>query len=254
MPINATQKPIYESFVMQHPNGDFMCHINEKRANWYVQHGLADWVEEKTFKLKFEPKGYGKKDLLFYNQKLENRCVVCGDTSNNLNKHHVVPYVFRSRFPIEYKESNHHDILVTCIDCHEKYEGVANKYKKKLAEDIGASMTQAMTQEQKYNKKILSARNVLSQVESGELTDINGNSLIPVDKMTALKEMASLELLEDPTIEEGPVWADKIMEKVINEDSLFEFVKKWRSHFIEHAKPQFLPDHWSVDHLLEKSK
>jgi len=136
MPINATKKPIYESFSMIHLDGTFMCHINGKRANWYVEKGLAEWIDEKTFQLKFEPKGKGKKDLLFYNQKLENRCVVCGnDHQDELNKHHVVPSVFRSRFPIQYKESNHHDVLVTCLDCHENYEHEAMLYKIELVKE-----------------------------------------------------------------------------------------------------------------------
>ena len=254
MPINATQKPIYESFSMLNPKGEFMCHINEKRAKWYVDKGLADWVAEKTFKLRFEPKGNGKKDLLFYNQKLENRCVVCGDDSNNLNKHHVVPYVFRSRFPITYKENNHHDILVTCIQCHETYEGFANRYKKQLSEEIGVSMGQKMSMEQRHNKRIVSARNVLERVDSGELKNEFGVPLLPENKLNELKEIAKLELLEEPIIEEGPVWADKIIEKIIREDKLFEFVKQWRQHFLDHANPKFLPEHWSVDHPLEKSK
>lgn len=254
MPINAMQKPIYESFSMFHPDGSFMCHINKKRAFWYVERGLADWIDEQSFKLKFEPKGKGKQDLLFYTQKVENQCVVCGDKSEyNLNKHHVVPYVFRSRFPIQYKESNHHDILVTCIDCHEKYEHEANMFKAKLAKDLGLTMNLGMTPEQRHNKKVRSAQKALENVESGKLKDVNGLSLIPGEKLEQLKKTASLELFPEE-IEYGAVWADKIVENVLHENTLFDFVKMWRQHFLEHSNPQFLPNHWSVDHALESSK
>ncbi len=253
MPINARQKPIYESFKMLHPDGTFMCHINEKRANWYVEKNLAFWVDEKTFQLKFEPKGNGKKELSFYTQKLENRCVVCGETSDNLNKHHVVPYVFRSRFPREYKESNHHDILVTCVNCHEHYEGIAMQYKKDLAQELGISMSIKMSEEQKYNKKIISARNVLLKIKNKELVNEKGEILIPLEKLKELDNLASLDLKDEPQTDTGPVWADKIVEEVLKEDKLFEFVKKWRVHFLINTNPQYLPEHWSVDHPLEKS-
>lgn len=252
MPVNATKKPIYESFSMISPNGEFMCHINEKRANWYVGRGLADWIDEKTFQIKFEPKGNGKKEMLFYNQKLENRCVVCGDNSNNLNKHHVVPYVFRSRFPNAYKESNHHDILVTCVNCHERYEALANQYKKKLAEEIGVSMDRKMSLEQKYNKKILSAKKILQRIDNDELRDENGKCLIPEEKIKEFREIVKCQLLEEPIFDSGPVWADKIIEKVMLENNLFDFIKKWRQHFVDNTNPKFLPNYWSVEHPLEK--
>jgi hypothetical protein len=254
MPINAMQKPIYESFSMYHPDGSFMCHINQKRANWYVERGLADWIDDKSFKLKFEPKGKGKQDLLFYTQKVENRCVVCGDHSeDNLNKHHVVPYVFRSRFPVQYKESNHHDILVTCVDCHENYEHQANIFKAKLAKDLGLTMNLGMTPEQRHNKKVRSAQKALANVESGKLKDANGVSLIPEEKLEQLRQTANMELFPEE-IEYGAVWADKIVENVLAENRLFEFVKMWRQHFLDNCNPQFLPNHWSVEHPLESSK
>jgi hypothetical protein len=253
MPINAMQKPIYESFSMLHPDGTFMCHINEKRAHWYVERGLADWVNENTFKLKFEPKGKGKQDMLFYTQKLENQCVVCGDKSDNLNKHHVVPYVFRSRFPVQYKESNHHDILVTCVDCHENYELYANKFKAKLVEDLGLTMNSPMTPEQRHNKKVRSARNAIRDVESGKLKNEQGIPLIPEEKLEQLRQISLLELFPEDE-DNATAWADKIVEKVLEENHLFDFVKMWRQHFLDHAKPKFLPEHWSIEHPLEISK
>jgi antirestriction protein len=253
MPINSTQKPIYESFSMLHPDGTFMCHINEKRAHWYVERGLADWVSDKIFKLKFEPKGKGKQDILFYTQKLENRCVVCGTSSDGLNKHHVVPYVFRSRFPKEYKQSNHHDILVTCVDCHEKYEHKAMQHKIDLVKEAGFTMHYPLTENQRINKKILSARKLIEKVDSGELKDEHGVPFIPEEKLNQLRSTASSELLPEGDIPEATEWADKLIEKVIAENKLYEFVKEWREHFINNTHPQYLPEHWSVDHPLEIS-
>lgn len=253
MPINVSQKPIYESYSMLHPDGTLMCHTNSKRANWYVKRELAEWIDDKTFKLKFAPQGKGKSDSPYYTQSLENKCVVCGDNNEYaLNKHHVVPYVFRSRFPEQYKQSNHHDILPTCVECHENYEGYATEYKKQLAEKVGASMNGSMSAEQKYNKKILSARNVINRLQNKELKDESGKEVkIPEEKLRLLHDLASKEPLHDEPVS-GTIWADKIIENVIKNDDLFEFVRSWRKHFLEFAKPQFLPNHWSVDHPLEK--
>lgn len=247
MPINASQKPIYESFAMIHPNGELMCYTNFKRANWYIEKGLAEWIEERKFVLKFEPNGSGKNNLPYYTQILENKCVVCGtdDNEKGLNKHHVVPYVFRSRFPVQYKESNHHDVLVTCVDCHEDYEKYANQLKTKLANDLGISTNQQMSVEEKLNKKILSARNILLRMK--EIPTIK----IPEEKLQKLEEEAKKDLLPIEKGLKGAFWADKIIENVLEKDDLFNFVKMWRQHFIEFAKPQFLPNYWRVDHPLE---
>lgn len=249
MPINASQKPIYESFAMIHPNGELMCYTNFKRANWYVEKGLAEWIEDKKFILKFEPNGNGKNNLPYYTQVLENKCVVCGteDEEKGLNKHHVVPYVFRSRFPVQYKESNHHDVLVTCVDCHENYEKYANRLKSKLAIDLGIDINQQMSEEEKYNKKILSAKNILSKRQ--EIHTMK----IPQEKLKQLEEIANKELLPLEEKPKGAFWADKIVEDVLLKNNLVNFVKMWRQHFIDFAKPQYLPNYWAVDHPLEIS-
>lgn len=241
---------------MIHPDGSLMCHCNNKKANWYVKRGLAIWLDDKQFQLKFAPSGHGKSNSAYYTQELENRCVVCGvqESEMGLNKHHVVPYVFRSRFPVQYKESNHHDILPTCVNCHEAYEDEANDLKQKLALKVGVSINSPLSENEQYNKKILSARKVIDKINNKELIDSNGNLVsIPEEKIQLLKEKASKELLPGENKKSGAIWADKIMLDVLNGDinNLWNFIRMWRAHFIEHAQPQFLPKHWSVDHPLE---
>lgn len=253
MPINITQGTIYESFSMIHPDGTLMCHCNEKKANWYVNRKLAKWIDDKKFQLNFVPNGYGKSKNPYYVQSMENQCVVCG-TKENLNKHHVVPYVFRSRFPVEMKESNHHDILPTCVDCHENYEGHATKFKEELANKIGLTMNiSSMSDKQKNNRKILSARTLLKKIQNGELVDNNGKVInIPKERLTKLKAKAAEELSEEVPIN-GAIWADKIVENILENNQLFNFVKSWRRHFIQYANPKYLPNHWSIDSPLETS-
>ena len=250
MPNNITQSLIYESFSMFHPDGTLMCHCNEKKAKWYVSRGLADWTGEKQFKLRFEPQGHGKSDSPYYTQSLENQCVVCG-AKENLNKHHVMPYVFRSRLPVAYKESNHHDIVAICVDCHEEYEGVATQYKAQLAQAAGTSINISIPAEHKNNRKILAAQKLLEKWEKGELTDSKGYKVcLPHEKLSSLRKKAAEPMVEVELVQ-GAVWANIIMDKVFTEDRLFDFIKSWREHFIAHMNPQYLPEHWSVDHPLE---
>jgi hypothetical protein len=254
MPTNVTQSPIYESYVMLHPDGTKMCHCNHKKAKWYTDRELADWVDQKTFKLRFEPNGYGKSDNPYYTQPMENKCVVCG-ADEQLNKHHVVPYVFRKRFPIEYKESNHHDIVATCVDCHENYEGYANEYKKLLAQNFGLKFNESVkSKERSHNKKISTARELLERLDKGMNINKQGKEIvIPEDRLKELKIIASKDMQEETYISSEPVWADKIVEKILEEDKLFEFVKAWREHFLQYAKPKNMPNHWSVESALEVS-
>ena len=253
MPTNKSQSTIYESYGMLHMDGTLMCYCNKKRASWYVDRGLASWVDNNRFKLNFVPAGHGKADKEFYVQSIENKCVVCG-VKENLNKHHVVPYVFRSRLPVKYKKSNHHDVLATCIDCHEAYENHATEFKNELAKEVNTTINGSMTQEQKDNRKIMSARNFILKYDNKELLMPNGE-VIPVsnEKLNSLRELAN-KPLKDYISHPGAVWADKIIDKVMKEESLESFMRMWRKHFIEHANPQHLPNYWEVDHALEEVK
>lgn len=242
MPISAQKNKIYESISMIHPNGDFMCHVSKKRANWYINKGLANWVNVDSFKLKFSPNGYGNKHIPYYSQKLVDRCVVCGDdTVGNLNKHHVVPYVFRSRFPLNYKESNHHDILVVCLKCHAAYETEANRFKEQLAKNYNISIVSKVPKEKLYNDKIISNRILLDKINNGLILNV------PLSRIEVIKSIAAKDLIQF-TINEEPHWANILLDRFTESNSLFDFIKLWRKHFLDTSNPKFLPKHWSIEH------
>ena len=245
----VSKSPIYESFAMLHPSGDLMCYTNKKRANWYIKLSLAKWINDNTFQLRFEPKGKGKSHLPFYTQKMQNICVVCG-VKEQINKHHVVPYVFRSRFPEKYKSNTHHDIVTTCTSCHEQYELHANLLKEKLVKDLGIRMQQDKSKEEKFNNKVLSARYTLSRYLNHELLDKDGNvSTLPEDRLKQLQELAQKTLYEIKDKHQSH-WADGVIEGLKTENDFVKFVQMWRQHFLDYAKPQFLPLYWSVKHPL----
>ena len=43
------------------------------------------------------------------------------------------------------------------------------------------------------------------------------------------------------------------MKNILEKNMLYDFVKKWRKHFVDNMNPQFLPKYWSINSPLEKS-
>ena len=249
MGIQENTNNLYGSYAMLHPTGKVMCYCSRRKANWYIDKQLAVWKDspdDKVFQLLFEPQGYGKASLNYYLQPLENKCVVCGSLEN-LTKHHVVPYMFRSQFPKKLKNHNSHDILMLCVDCHTTYERFADDFKIELANNNGhVTQNSKMSMEERYNKKILSAKTLINRINSGELTNI------PEEVIVKTMAIANLPFKEVPYVPRNE-WTTVLINKLVVDNKLHEFMQSWRQHFIDHAKPQFLPKHWDIEHPLEKT-
>ena len=45
-----------------------------------------------------------------------------------------------------------------------------------------------------------------------------------------------------------PNYHQPMVQKLIAliEDQIYQFIFKWRNHFLEHAKPKYMPEHWDV--------
>lgn len=246
--LTSKSKEIYDSYVMLHPDKTVMCYCSAKKARWYISRNLATWIDNKRFILNFIPDGKGKHDIAFYTNEMQNQCVVCG-SKKNLTRHHIVPFLFRKNMPLEFKQNNHHDILPMCVMCHENYELSADKFKKELL-SLNKFLCQEMTKEQKYNKKILSARDALKKHELG----FNKNGLkvvIPEDRLNELKKLAQMPILQDYNKNLQNEKLQTWMAQLIREDKIFDFIKSWRFHFIENTNARFLPKHWSIEHPLE---
>lgn len=232
-----------ENFKMLHPDGRVMCTCNKKRALWYVNRGLAKWISDTTFQLSFEPNGEGKACLPYYTQNVEARCVVCG-SNTSLTKHHVVPYIFRSRLDIKYKARNHHDVLLVCIDCHEKYENHAHLLKKDLAQKTGLPYDGVVSEAFKQNIRILKACKLLEKIKTGVVKGV------PAEKIKMFEMLAAQVPEKEPYVESN-AWANKIVASLDSDEKVHEFIKLWRQHFIDHMQPAYLPAHWDVQHPLE---
>jgi hypothetical protein len=125
---SSFSRQIYENYKVLAMDDSFMFFGDKKKSDWYVSKGLAEFVEEKTIRLKFKTKGYGHYYNEYWNQTMICRCVVCGSEEKLLH-HAVVPLAFRKCFPLKFKNKNGYDKLAICPSC--KFR-VCNVYSTKM--------------------------------------------------------------------------------------------------------------------------
>jgi len=77
------KKQLYENCRLMAPDGAVLCTCSTKKVRWYLDRGLAvlECEEPLSVRLKFEPRGRGNVDDAYYTSDKENRCVVCGMTT-----------------------------------------------------------------------------------------------------------------------------------------------------------------------------
>jgi hypothetical protein len=247
---------LYGNHKVYSPSGVLMFLANNKRIDWYLQKDLINIKKiEKDGTLhvefKFEPKGngHGGKDDYYLAIK-ENRCVVTGERDLSLlTKHHVIPYMYRKHFPLEFKDRSSHDIVLMTKNEHSKYERFADEFKIEIEKKYGVyDSYNEMKREYDNYKKAASYANVI----------IKHREKIPLDrlkflyteilKMTDVKPTSrNLRLLvrEDDRIFKKEIKRGRFV--VDNIDDFHDFCIMWREHFIKHAEPKYMPKGWSVD-------
>ena len=227
------KKKPYGNHKMYSIEDKFLAYVDTKRMTWYLDRDLAIMINNNDFKLTFKSKG-DKGRGKYYMIELENRCVVCG-SDENLTKHHVVPYQYRKFLPLKYKSKSSFDVLCLCMNCHHEYELEADKLKESLL--IKYELFD-------YDKEVY-------KIKSLHKTLNMHSDYIPNDKRSEMVEY--LENYFDTNIEEillvdeyeFETSTELLMKEITNYE---EFVIMWRKHFIEKAKPQFLPKEW-VDEI-----
>lgn len=266
IPKNSSRFKIW-SFL--HPDGDFMFFHTERKAKGMLAKKLVRIISETSKIVQFTvmPKGRGvDKDDLFMNTPKEACCVVCG-TENELTRHHVVPREFRRHFPEKFKESNSHDILFVCDKHHEQYERKADILKKEYFEKYNIEslcplQTKVISQiKMRYNL----TRHLQNMIKENNIhrtkIDLKLKNTLKIEQSVPLT-LNQLVYLEGVYKEKFKVARDYfkhetsskfLVEKILEENSLEQFVRTWRQHFVDNASPQFLPLGWSVfRHICEK--
>jgi len=269
-----------ENWRVYHPNGRHMFTCGEKKAYWYLDRNLAEINGERAIKLTFEPKGNGFEDDEIFGRSIRIvQCVVTGIT-DGLQRHHIVPYCYRTYFPEQYKSKNHHDVVLMNFEIHSEYEQKANVFKDEVARiynvktigELNAEYTTKLRELGKPNAIILNTIHSLFKTY-GRLTQeaileklqyLADNTCIPFE---TLKEYNYIQfyklylLLRKDHIDE--LYHFKldyrkeydhgyhVAQKLDTEDKIEEFVKLWRNHFVNTMQPHFMPTGWSIDFRIK---
>eukprot|EP01084_Bolivina_argentea_P265191 449414_1 len=133
---------MFDGCKLLKPNGSLFIGCSDKSMKWYLKKGYAEIIDEKTAKLKHEPKIKNEKSLSYFkNEGLKNQCFVCGK-KGKLCQFDIMPKQYRVFMDESYKSKALclHDHIPLCTFCHPIALGRRNILIEELCE--------------KYNDKI----------------------------------------------------------------------------------------------------
>lgn len=235
-PQNHTDKPIYENYILQTPDGRDCAVTNKKRIMWYLKRDLVEQVDDKIYRFKFMPNGISEDDEFDITLR-ENKCAQCG-TSDKLSKHHTVPYEFRRLFPIEYKDRSSVDIVPMCRKHHDDYEILANEERERL-------FNLYCTEEIEFNKR-------LNKIKKFTRDGLNFEMINPEDwnyRNGEIKNfiykygMSRAEILEAQKYNLAQVVIDKM--------GIEELIIHWKNHFINSVDLPYLPKNFDANRVFK---
>ncbi|CDW82708.1 3-5 exonuclease family protein [Stylonychia lemnae] len=286
----SCKKVVYENCKMFSPDGELLSNCDFKKAQWYIERELADQISSDPFtiKLRFEPNGRGQPKPLeelyddnFYVTDRENKCVNCG-SEKDYSRFHVIPTLYRQSFPDELKSHRSHDVVLLCFTCHEKASREQDNLKKQLAEKYNIPLNDHNPNKlinlhiQQINRVASTLKKASFRLPDEKRATLQKNlielflekkeqllPLIPDDLKGVIEtEEINNEFImfcynlpptrlsnKDKQNPHGKILVDKIL----GEDRMSDFIKLWRTHFIKTMEPKFLPWGWSVDHTIERS-
>jgi len=256
----------------------FTC--GEKKVYWYLERTLAKIIGDKKIQLNFIPKGNGFEDYEDFGRGIrETRCVVTG-REDGLQRHHIVPYCYRTYFPEEFKSKNHHDVVLINNEIHGEYELLANLYKDDIAHAFGVKTinefnveyTTKLREIGKENAIIIHAINSIFKcygrmpykIKLEKLHFISKKTNIPynvIKDFTYIQMYKLYLLLKQRHIDEIYAFKEEnrhlydhgyhVVQKLDTEEKIMEFVKLWRNHFIDTMQPKYMPNGWSIDFRIK---
>ena len=242
-----TKKELYGNWLVKSPDGIEMFYTDSRRVKWYLDRSLAVIEDEdvRIMRLTFTPNGLGQHRPNKSLTKYHNLCVVCG-SSENLTRHHVIPYCYRRFFPENMKTHKCEDIVGLCVDCHNTYEKYALCKKRDLAESFGDPLHYIIPIEGAKEKLHISgfAKTLVKDIENKipanrkkemiqRIAQSLGREVTDDDLKQLSKEKINLNM--------GESHGQKIVSKISNLD---DFIQSWRDHFVSCMSPKYLPKEW----------
>ena len=283
--------PIYDSCKMLAPDGQQLCFCDFKKMTWYLERNLATLIsnDPPVFKLIFEPNARGcvdenLKSSNFYIESRTNCCVICGKTKNYL-RFHVIPILYRSCFPENLKSHKSHDVVLLCLECHERARKVYEQKKEEISKRYNVPLNVMSDGKNNYLKLIqfIKKCKVIKKNKNKNLPEIAETKLkknlketfdilmensqefknfVEKNKIKCDKEddiddnflniFCDKFIVDDKNIPEGKknLHGKLVIEKV---KDLKEFIMEWRQFFLDSFQPKFLPKEWSVKHEIVRT-
>ena len=190
---------------------------------------------------------------------------MCGDR-RHFTRHLVVPVAYRKHFPVAVKSHRSHDVLLICVDCHEKANVCTARLKRVLAAEYGAPlgglgargplpeqrrvMRMARTlQNPRIASRIPPARRreletaVLAGIGASETEELTERHLEMALRLGAEKEGG------EGFRSHGEIVVDALRKSGDFGKELHAFMRRWRLLFVESMQPRFFPEDWSVGHV-----
>jgi hypothetical protein len=255
----AMKKPMYDNIQMFSPEGEILCTIGEKKANWYVRKKLAEWKSNgdmKAVQLLFEPKGKSSEKTVYTISPKQNICVSCGGDEHFM-RHYIVPHCYRTLFPEKFKTHMPHDIVILCPDCHLSVEQVTQRRIKRLEASLRKDPATANPVIPSRELHTIRSYSLALQKHSAKLPPVKRaecEGLIRSHFKLADDEALTAELIHQATELETHTPNPKyipgpdLVAATLRTDELIEtFVRDWRKDFLDVLQPRFLPTGWSVD-------
>lgn len=269
-----------ENWKVYHPNGRHMFTCGEKKAQWYLDRNLAIIIGKKKIKFTFDPKGKGFEDNEEFGRGIrETKCVVSG-CKEGLQRHHIIPYCYRTYFSDEFKSKNHHDVVLINHVLHSKYEQFANIYKDEIAvtfhvktiNEFNINYTAKLRDIGKKYAILLNAFrtificniNMSENLKLEKLhfiskeTEIQYNIIKDLTYIQMYKLYLKIKNIHTTEIEEFKRnyrqeydHGYHVVKKLDTEEKIENFVKLWRNHFINTMKPKYMPYGWSIDFRIK---
>ncbi|XP_071518284.1 exonuclease 3'-5' domain-containing protein 2-like [Panulirus ornatus] len=256
--------PLYYNCQLVAPDDQPLCTIDPKKAWWYVEKDLGVLVSEDPLvvRLKFEPSGRPqaeKDDGRFYLLSRDNVCVVCG-TDESFTRKNIVPHEYRKYFPDLLKHHQNHDVVLLCLACHRQSNRFDNVMRSQLAKEFNAPTGLDRDFKTAVNAGHKIVRNAAQAL-------LNHQDNIPEKKVARLenivKDFFKVEVLLPEHLKDAANMSVKVLgegflvhgEKVYKayeKVGLTKLEQRWRQHFLETMKPQYMPECWSVNHNVYK--
>eukprot|EP01084_Bolivina_argentea_P088095 159050_1 len=285
-PKHRKTKSFFDNCQILKPDGSDLCCCSLTRMNWYLNKNLAERIDNKTIKLKFQPKETHYLCLNKYHSSIiKNQCFVCGKQNEALYKFAVIPECYRKYIDDEYNNRafRMHDFFPLCVNCRRKAIQCHDVLRDKLCEKY--SVAYYRIKERNKNQaaffKAKCAAAALCKKKKNKipikrkielLEQVCGYYGLKYDIIYSEHENNNIDgkneydnlinIIEDN--KNIMTYIHKLLDKNENPDkkqwelhskSLMEifknkprnFMEIWRQHFVDYMKPKCLPEMWTVN-------